>query len=178
MQRGNAEAERRVLFANWVETYGDLMKRTCFLYLSDMALAEDAVQDAFLKAWQKMDRFEGRHPGSAKAWLMRIAINVCRDYQRSAWWRHVDRRKAVDELPLAEEKASPEDRLLLLTILGLPHRYKQVILLYYYHDMTQQEVAEVLHVSLTTVHRRLKKAQALLKGQLTEEEGVKWQPIG
>ena len=151
----------------WIEDYSDPILRTCFLYLSDHGQAEDATQDTWIKAWKHMDDFEKKNIANEKAWLLRIAINTCKDYRRTAWFRHIDRSKALDELPPRLVAAEPEDRTLTLTVMDLPDRYKQVILLYYFQGLTMQETADALDVSQATVHRRLEKAEELLKGSLT-----------
>lgn len=71
--------------------------RTCYLLVKDVALAEDAVQDTFVKAWQAHDHFRGE--ASEKSWLMRIAVNTCRDLRRGKWFRHVDRQVRMEDLP-------------------------------------------------------------------------------
>ena len=64
--------------------------RTCYLLLRDAALAEDAVQDTFVKAWKAWDHYRGE--ASEKTWLMRIAVNCCRDIRRGRWFLHIDRK--------------------------------------------------------------------------------------
>ena len=151
----------------WIEDYSDSILRTCFLYLSDRHQAEDATQDTWIKAWRHMEDFEQKNITSEKAWLLRIAINICKDYRRTAWFRHIDRNKALDELPVSLITVEPEDRSLTLMVMDLPDRYKQVILLYYFQGLTMRETADVIGASQPTVQRRLKKAEALLKGVLT-----------
>ena len=160
-----SEAEQRL--ERWMRTYGNAVLRICFVYLADASQAEDAMQDTFLRAWHSMQQFEGRNGCSEKTWLMRIAMNVCRDYRRSRWFRHIDLSRALEELPNRLTAILPEDRLLMLDILRLPAKYKQVILLYYYQDCTLEEVAQTLNMSRSTVHHRLKKAEAMLKNTLT-----------
>ena len=109
----------------WIEDYSDSILRTCFLYLSDQTQAEDATQDTWIKAWKHMDDFERKGIANEKAWLLRIAINTCKDYRRTAWFRHVDRSKALDELPPQLIAVEPEDRTLTLMVMDLPDRYKQ-----------------------------------------------------
>ena len=111
----------------WIENYSDSILRTCFLYLSDQTQAEDATQDTWIKAWKHMDDFERKGIANEKAWLLRIAINTCKDYRRTAWFRHVDRNKALDELPPQLIAVEPEDRTLTLMVMDLPDRYKQVM---------------------------------------------------
>lgn len=151
----------------WIEAYSDPILRTCFLYLSDRGQAEDALQDTWIKAWKHMDEYEKNNIANDKAWLLRIAVNTCKDYRRSAWFRHIDRSKALDELPPQLVAAEPEDRSLTLTVMELPDRYKQIILLYFFQGLTMQETADALGTSQATVSRRLEKAKELLKGSLT-----------
>ena len=151
----------------WIEAYSDPILRTCFLYLSDRGQAEDALQDTWIKAWKHMDEYEKNNIANDKAWLLRIAVNTCKDYRRSAWFRHIDRSKALDELPPQLAAVEPEDRSLTLTVMELPDRYKQVILLYFFQGLTMQETADALGTSQATVSRRLEKAKELLKGSLT-----------
>ncbi|MBQ9943214.1 MAG: sigma-70 family RNA polymerase sigma factor [Clostridia bacterium] len=154
----------------WIETYSDAILRTCFLYLSDQAQAEDALQDTWIKAWKHMSEYENQGIQNEKAWLMRIAINTCKDYRRTAWFRHIDNRKALEELPDRLLRTEAEDRSLSLMIMDLPNRYKQVVLLYYFQGFTQAETAAVLGISPSSVLRRLRNAEALLKQSLTGGE--------
>lgn len=64
--------------------------RLCFLQLRDYALCEDALQETFIKAWRAMPKYEHGGVQNDRAWLCRIALNVCHDIQRSRWMRHVD----------------------------------------------------------------------------------------
>lgn len=147
----------------WLTEYGDAVLRMCYLYLADRALAEDALQDTFVKVWRGMNSFVGRGGSSPKTWIMRIAINTCKDYKRTAWLRHVDRSKSIEDLPLAFHDVIAESRAIFADVMQLPDKLKQVILLYYFHDMTMAETAEALGTSRATVQNRLKKAYMLLR---------------
>jgi len=159
------DKERRL--EAWLLAYGDAVLRTCFVYLADRALAEDALQDTFLKVWRHMDSFQGQNASSPKTWIMRIAINTCKDYRRSAWLRHVDMSQIIEEMPQAVRAPDEDSHALFLDVMRLPAKLKQVILLYYYHNMTLTETAQTLHISRQAVQYRLKKAYKLL-GQLPE----------
>ena len=124
-------AVREQRLNHWIETYaGDILK-VCYLSLSDRTQAEDAMQETFLKAWKCMPNYERKGVENDKAWLLKIAMNVCRDTFRTGWFRHVDTRKSIDELPLKDEAAHSPDRELAMDIQNLPLKYKQIILLYY-----------------------------------------------
>ena len=83
-----------------MDSFGTDLYRTCFVYLSDAHLAEDAMQETFIKAWRARETFRGQ--ASPKTWLTRIAINVCKDMLRTGWFRQVDRKISLDDLPEAE----------------------------------------------------------------------------
>lgn len=140
--------------------------RTCYLLVKDIALAEDAVQDTFVKAWQAHDHFRGE--ASEKSWLMRIAVNTCRDLRRGKWFRHVDRQVRMEDLPEPAEPFQWEDDTVTRAILALPDGLRQVVTLRYYQGFTVQEAADILKLSRRTVHYRLKKAERLLKESLEE----------
>ena len=158
---------REQKLSRWIEEYSDSILYTCFLYLSDQSQAEDATQDTWIKAWKHMSDFERQGIANEKAWLLRIAINTCKDYRRSAWFRHIDRKQALDELPPHLVSVEPKDHTLTLMVMELPDRYKQVILLYYFQGLTMLETAEALGTSQSTINRRLKKAEELLRVSLT-----------
>lgn len=140
--------------------------RTCYLLVKDVTLAEDAVQDTFVKAWQAHDHFRGE--ASEKSWLMRIAVNTCRDLRRGKWFRHVDRQVRMEDLPEPAETFQWEDDTVTRAILALPDGLRQVVTLRYYQGFTVQEAADILKLSRRTVHYRLEKAERLLKESLEE----------
>lgn len=153
---------RSALLSAWYDDYGTLILRTCYLYLGSRSDAEDALQETLLKAWRHMDQFEARDHCSDKSWLMRIAVNTCRDILRTPWRRKIDHAVVMDALP--EMQAAPDgDRELLMDVMALPAKYKEVVLLYYYHGMTTKEISFVLKTSESTVSRRLTKACQILK---------------
>ena len=152
-------------FEQLVAQYQTSLLRMCALWLEDDCAAEDATQETFFKAYQALPRFRGEC--SLKTWLMRIAVNVCRDMRRSAWLRRVDHRLTPEELSLPAENPATEDaQALAQAIRGLPPKYKNVVLLYYYQDMTLDETAQALGCSPSVVSRRLKHARECLRSVL------------
>ena len=99
MTIGNEPAGRSEL-DRLMEEYGSALLRMCALYLKDADLAQDAVQDTFVKAYRHLREYRGE--SSEKTWLTSIAMNVCRDYLRTAWFRHISR---VDPELLPEKPA-------------------------------------------------------------------------
>ena len=159
--------DRAQALTRMVAEYQGALLRMCYLYLQDASAAQDAVQETFLKAYKGYEAFRGE--SQERTWLMSIAINVCRDMNRSAWLRHIDRRVTPEDVPLP----APQDEEALAlaeAIRRLPNRHRDVILLYYYQDMTIKEVAEALHAAPSTLLKRLNQAKDKLKTLLTEDE--------
>ena len=104
------------------------LKRLCYLYLHDEALAEDAVQETFLKAYRALEGYRGE--SSEKTWLTRIAVNTCKDMLRTSWFRHVDRRVTPDMLPESRETRDPYNREIAAAVMNLPATLRDVVLLY------------------------------------------------
>lgn len=161
---------REQILETWVHTYAGAILKTCFIYLADHDLAQDAMQDTFLKAWKYMERNSASSIRNEKAWLMRVAINICRDYRRTQWFKHVDFKTNLDELPPSYISVPEEDRDLVIEISNLPDKYKRLVLLYYYSNMTLQDTAEALGIPKSTASKRLKRAEEMLKRSLTGGE--------
>jgi len=142
------------------------MLRLCFAYLCDAALAEDAVQETFFKAWKSYGRFRGE--AEEKTWLTRIAINTCKDLMKSAWMRNTDRFVSPDALPEGEVPFDERDDTVTRAVLALPPKIKEVTLLHWYQGMTLDEMTKVLRLPRSTVNYRLKKAKLMLKKELED----------
>ena len=140
--------------------------RLCFAYLGDTALAEDAVQETFFKAWKHYGGFRGE--AGEKTWLMRIAMNTCRDLLKSSWSRNTDRSVTPDRLPEGSVPFEERDDTVTRAVMSLPQREKEAALLHWYHGMSLDEMARVLRIPRSTIHYRLKKAKTLLKTELED----------
>lgn len=148
-------------FAKLVDTYQTSLLRMCYLNLHDLGLAEDAVQETFVKAYRAMSTFRG--DSNVKTWLMQIAINTCRDMQRGTWLKHIDRRVSLDQLPDASS-SFPEDAIAVnMEIAKLPVKLREVVLLYYYQNMRTEDIAEALGIAISSVSGRLKRAKEKLR---------------
>jgi RNA polymerase sigma-70 factor (ECF subfamily) len=147
-----------------VDQYGDGLLRTCLLYLRDYGLAEDAVQETFLRAYRSWNQFEGR--SSEKTWLTAIAINVCRTMLRSPWRRRVNGEEAL-ELLRSEDPSMP-DPTVARAVMRLPKDQRVCIILFYVQEMKIREIAQALEVPQATVSSRLNRARKKLRAELKE----------
>ena len=166
-----SDRNQEYALTSMIDQYQIPLLQMCFMYLHDKALAEDAVQETFLKAYKAMSTFHGAC--SEKTWLMRIAINTCRDMKRSTWFRYIDRHMTPEDIapapaPQVEDFDAEE---LAQAIVKLPDKYKTVVLLYYYQDMTMREIADALGIAVSSVSGRLKQACAKLR-KVLEKEGA------
>ena len=161
-----AQDPRREWLENALARWEKPILHLCFAYLGDTALAEDAVQETFFKAWKHYGRFRGE--ADEKTWLTRIAINHCKDQLKSAWFRNTDRSVPVDTLPEGSVPFEERDDTVTRAVMSLPSKLKEVTLLRWYQGMTLEEMTSVLQVPRSTVNYRLKKAKSMLKGELEE----------
>ena len=141
-----------------IRRYEKDLLRICYVYLHDADLARDAVQDTFLKAWTHLDSL--REEEKEKSWLARIAVNVCRDYLRSSWTRHINRYVRPEDLQAAAEQ--PDGTRAALTAAAVTLRYVQG------YDI--REAAGILGITPSAVSRRCRKACVLLKSELEGRE--------
>ncbi|TMC50419.1 MAG: RNA polymerase sigma factor [Chloroflexi bacterium] len=140
--------------------------RLAMTMLNDKGAAEDAVQEAALKAWRKLDQFR---PGSPmRPWFLAIVANECRSSRRARWWnvlRFPDIRS--ESAPQADMWADRADLDAALAQLAPPHLL--VLTLYYHLDLPIDEVARVLRCSEGAARQRVHRALAALRPGLVLE---------
>ena len=151
-----------------VDRYQGQVMRMCFLYLCDKTLAEDAMQETFLKVYRALDTFRGE--ASEKTWIMRIAIRTCYDMNHSGWFRVFNRQVTPDMVPETAVPFEESDDELMNAVIRLPIRLREVILLYYYQHMNVNETAEALGISQSSVSGRLKRGRERLKAMMEGSE--------
>ena len=159
------DTERSQRTTELMTHYGTDIKRFCLLQLRDASQAEDAAQDVFIKAWRALSTFRG--DSSEKTWLLHIAANTCRDYQRTGWFRFMDRSVTPEDMERGTAFEFPDDSL-SKAITELPAQLRQAVTLRYFEELSIREMSLVLRVSEATAKRRIRKANALLKRQLKE----------
>ena len=157
----NIQEERLVRL---MDQYEVALLRMCCAYLHDASLAEDAVQETFVKAYKSFGSFRGE--SEEKTWLMRIAINTCKDMRRASWFRYVDRKKTLENIPAPIYDRTFEQAELAMDIMRLPRKYLEIVLLFYYQGMTVREIAQALKIPHQTVSSRLKRAREKLRATL------------
>lgn len=169
-KQGDTEAFNRL-----VVRYQGQVFNLAYRMLGNRAAAEDATQETFLSAFQKLESF---HAGNFRAWLLRIAVNACRDYLRSG-----HHRKTLSLEGLAEEdpttafpsnNESPEDYALRRELQEaiaqglktLPPDQRLAILLVDVQGLSYEEAAQVMSVPVGTVKSRLSRARLAMRSFL------------
>ena len=149
-------------FTAATEQYQDMVYRIALSHLGNNQDAEDAVQEVFLKLYRQNTSPVG---DSLRFWLIRVTINHCRDILRSPW-----RKRRVSMTELAEQQAPVFDRMehreLFDTVMALPEKYRTVLYLFYYEELSIREISELLKVSQSSVTTRLTRARMKLKEKL------------
>ena len=163
-KRRLSDADRDARLTQLMETHGTSVLRVCLLYLHDHALAQDAAQTTFLKAWQALHTL--RIGDTEKAWLMTIAVNTCRSTLRSHEYRMYAHNPDMDSLPEPSTAARIPDRTVTRAVLALPTKYREVVILHYYQTLPTTDIARALRLPTSTVRTRLQRARKLLEPML------------
>ena len=157
---------REDLLVHLMTEYGDMMVRLAYLCLGDAALAEDAVQEAFFKAYRHLDSFRGE--STERTWLSSIVINTCKDMRRSAFMRYFQRTVPIENAEWYGKEQVWRDDSVLQAVMALPETDKQVILLRYYQELPVSKVAKIVGASESAVASRLVRAKDKLRAALKE----------
>ena len=157
-----ARAGNGPAFAELLEPVLDPAFRLAMTMLKDRTAAEDAVQEAALKSWSKLDRF--RAGADLRPWFLAIVANECRTARRSRWWQVL----RFDDLATRGRAAAPDgawaDRIDLDAALDrLPRHHLLALTLYYQLDLPIEEVARVLRCSAGAARQRIHRALAALR---------------
>jgi len=141
-------------------------------YVGDPDSAVDVVQETFVAAWRALARFDGRRPFAV--WLRAIALNKCRDRARRLKVRRLilgeqdvyssEAQSKPDPEPFGDARLIPAERRaeLQAVINRLPTKLKEPLLLTYFDELTQQEAADLLGVTLKTIETRVYRARQRL----------------
>lgn len=154
--------------------FGDKVIKLAYYYVRDRYQAEDIAQEVFCKVYEKLDDFRG--DSSYYTWIYRITVNKCRDYLNSSSFKKMlllgnikkfDKIKnQYDTNRLFEEAEGGE---IFSKVMDLPTKYRVVIVLYYFEELTTVTIAQILNLKESTVRTRLCRAREKLKKILAEE---------
>ena len=140
------------------------MLRLACSILKEQHEAEDAVQDAIVLGWRKLDTLKSE--SAFRTWMMRIVINTCRSMQRKRK-RYV--LKDSIELPLMNEDSVRDE--LWESVCALEEKLRVPIVLHYYEGFSITEIARIERRPAGTIATRMSRARKILRDELNKEEG-------
>lgn len=143
-----------------IQVYSDTLLRVAFHNLKSIADSEDIVQEVFIKLINSKKAYiSDEH---LKAWLIRVTINLTKDFFRSSWHRKV--------VPINEDMdfLAPEEKDVMEEIFQLKKDERNIIYLYYYEGYKIEEIAEIMRKSTNTISSKMQRARKKLKTIIIE----------
>lgn len=141
-----------------IRRYFNTVYRLAITQTGNISMAEDVTQEVFLKYIQTEKKFQSDE--HIKAWLIRVTINCSRSIFRSSWFR--------TSVPLEEEISFdvPEKSEVYFAVQELPPKYRTVIHLFYYEELSIKELSQCLHLKENTVKSLLRRGREMLREKL------------
>lgn len=169
-RRGEVEA-----FAEVVERYQQTVFNVCYRMLGERMEAEDLAQDTFIRPYERLETFDVERPFGP--WIRRVANNVCLNHIQKQKPESYELDEERDQSPAAAGQ-EPESHLqsaqagdeVRSAILKLPPRYRSVIELQHYQEMSYSEIAEALELPISDVKSHLYRARKRLGAVLSADE--------
>lgn len=170
-----SRTKRQEAFSELVVRFQDAAFEWAYAVLEDAHLAQDAAQEAFVTAYQKLEQL--REPYAFPGWLKQIVVSQCHRLVRGKKLetRSIDSTGALPAPELGPSATVEESELkqnVLAAIQALPEHEKIVTQLFYFSGYSQKEIAKLLELPLTTVKKRLQYARRDLKGILVSMFGA------
>ncbi|WP_239456311.1 SigE family RNA polymerase sigma factor [Nocardioides solisilvae] len=169
--REERAAARDADFTAYMRSRQPSLLRTAYLLTGDLAGAEDLVQDAFAKLYLSWDKIRDRE--SLDGYVRRIVVNEHNSLWRRAWKRRERSSDAVPDTAVLDTYEDGEARALWRFVETLPPRQRAVVVLRYYEDLSEAEIAATLGISTGTVKSQASRALATLReraGRTDREE--------
>ena len=165
-------AEKHEAFGKLVQLFQDMAFACAYAVLGDFQLAEDAAQEAFVSAWQRLDQL--RQPEAFPGWLRRIVLTECNRLTRAKQLRVTGLSEGTDVPSTLENQQTAIEKneltdAVFAAIEQLPEKDRVVVVLFYLKEQSQLEISAFLEVPVTTVAKRLYSARARLAGLMTRE---------
>ncbi|MCP1094726.1 sigma-70 family RNA polymerase sigma factor [Bacillaceae bacterium OS4b] len=154
------------LLDEMMSLYGQDILQLVYSYVKDAVVAEDLTQEIFIKCYKALPTYNQQ--SNIRTWLWRIAINHCKDYRKSWYFRKVSTAEEEQDWTSTdnvEEEViqQDEDRQLAVAVMELPIQYRELIYLHYFQEMKLKEISEIPGVKLGTVKTRMRQAKRRLK---------------
>lgn len=154
-----------------LDRYGDMLYRICLIELHSEADAEDALQETYLKYLRKAPEFKDEE--HRKAWLIRVAVNQCRDMIRRQRIRAAENIDLICDRLVYDGSISTDDGGVLRALMLLPEKYKSVMLLRFVEGYDYKTIAGIIGRTESAAKMRVKKGRELFIQNYKKENGDK-----
>lgn len=149
-----------------IEKYSNMIYKLAYAQTRDKNDADDVFQEVFLRYIRKQPRFENQE--HEKAWFIRVTINCCKNIWNSPFKKHTKPLdKSINNIAIED---SYDEHLLEEHLDKLPKKYRIVIHLFYYEDMSIKSIGEAINKKESTVRMQLTRARRLLKDFMEGDE--------
>ena len=150
-----------------IDKYSNTINKIAISYTREKAISEDILQDVLIKYMTDSTCFNDEE--HKKAWLIRVTINECKKFYRNLW--NNKRTSLEDIYPFRD----PEKHEVFYAVMDLPKKYRLIIHLYYYEELSVKEISDALNINESTIRSLLFRGRKMLKGILEEE--YEYKPI-
>ncbi|MFD2442855.1 sigma-70 family RNA polymerase sigma factor [Bacillus sp. CGMCC 1.16607] len=163
-----SETAKEDLLEDIMDEYGERLTKLAYTYLQDWGKAQEVVQDVFVICYKHLEEYNTIN--SYKSWIYRVTINRCKDKLRSSFFqRFIFNSKELKDLNSSE--LTPEDKVLKSDeeeflsecVQLLPVKYREAIILFYYEELSIDEMSSLLDLNPNTIKTRLRRSRDLLK---------------
>ena len=168
-------------FADLVYTFQDAVYNLCYRMLGERMEAEDAAQEAFLRAYSNLHRYDPARP--FKTWLLAIASNhaIDRIRKRRLTWLSIDQDEPGPAMSLSSDEPEPEEvaltkersKAIQKLLDELSPDYRAAVVLRYWYDYSYTEIADMLDTTESAIKSRLFRARQLLAEKLSPQQAAK-----
>ena len=158
-------------FEQVLERYNKMVYRLAYARTGNVQDAEDVLQEVFLRYIRADKTFNDEE--HRKAWLLRVTVNCSKTLATSSWNRRRSDEETDDNLFATEDKQlerSDTKSAVLEAVRSLPEKYRVVVHLFYYEELSVEEIGRITGSGLSAVKTRLHRARNMLKNILKEEE--------
>lgn len=158
-------------FEMLMSMYGDRLFKVCCLILKETSLAEDVVQEVFIQIYKSIYSFN--HRSSLYTWIYKITINKCRDMlkKHENYNMPLDMEQIIDDTDIENETLERLKRDNIREIVSmLPPIYREIVILFYFEDLSIKEISMILKEKENTIKSRLLRARNILKDLFVRED--------
>lgn len=165
--------DKEMILDEIMTLYAEKVYLLAYSFVKDKGLAEDVAQEVFIKCYRHLDKFRGE--SQMKSWIYRIAVNTAKDFIRKRKFKILYfQKEAMEDFMQSESLEDTyveqsENNQLLQQVLSLKPKYREVIILHYFHDLKITEISEALGLNPNTVKTRLARGKSELSEMLNSQ---------